>query len=199
MPFVNLTFKGQNTQIGSANWFTFGFYTSDGVVTECQTLAEAMRDRFNGNMRDRLSQYYLMNRIDSQWYPSLNSEPFPTQVHTVDDVAGIQVGHQLAPRTTLLIEFKAFSTKPNRKRCYVGLYTEDVNDPDGTPGSVLISSLQAFGDDMVSPHNLSGHTYSPAVLRISSENRVTAYNILTSHLVSNKWAFLRSRDAGRGL
>lgn len=198
MPFVTLIHKGSGGGGAGNSWFTFSWYTADGVPTEAQTLAEAMRDRLNGNMDAVLSNVWSIGRIDSLWWTGLNVLPLPTQVHTVTDIVGNDGSEPLAPRQTMLIEFKAFAPKPNRKRCYIGRYGEANNDTDGTPSSTLIAALQAYGDDMLTTHNLSGHNYVPVVLRKDAQNRVTAYNELTSHLVQNKWAFLRTRDVGRG-
>lgn len=198
MAFVTLIHKGTGGGGAGASWFTFHWFTSDGVPSEAQTLAEAMRDRLNGNLQAFLSNSWSLGRIDSIWWTGLNVPALPTQVHTVNTIVGAISTDSMSPRQTMMIEFKAFSLKPNRKRCYIGRYSESQNEATGIPSSALIAAVQGYADDMLTTHNLSGHDYVPVVLRKDAEGRVTAYNQLTSHLVQTKWAFLRSRDVGRG-
>jgi len=200
MPFVRLTFKGSGGGGAGASWYTFWWETTDGVPSDCQDLAENQRDLLETHMDANLSSAWSLGRLDSKWYPSMFARSLPSQVHNVADLIGNDVSEALAPRQTMLINFKAFATPPNTKRIYVGRYGEARNAQPGIPDGQLIAALQSYANAMLQPRSINSHTFTPVVCRTQVDpDAVIESNPLDSWVINTKWAFLRSRDVSHGV
>ena len=200
---IQLTVMGECTDSG-ANYSTFAFQSAAPTIdplASMNALATNLRGLISNRLEGFLSSLYGFGYIRGRYWPDLNQPSLPTQVLGVTRLDGNATDAALAPRQTLLAQFSSFTLAPNRKRLYLGRYTEASNDTDGTPASNLIADYQQLCDDLLAPWQpINGEWWGFSVLRINQVNgHCTGANLLTSHLVNNKWAFLRTRDAARGI
>lgn len=199
MPFMKVITKGAGGSGAGSSFFQQWLYGPDGVADDAEDIVTHLRGTLDTYLRPQLSDSWSVSRFDAVFYPALGEEPYPTQVFTPTALVGGQNYTALAPRQTMLVEFKAFAQKPNRKRCYVGRYTENNNDVAGIPNSATVAAVQAWADHSLFEVNVNAHAWQFAVCRVDPQTGyVTAYHELNSHLVQTKWAFLRTRDVGHG-
>lgn len=202
MPYLHLVFKGSSGLGRGANWYSFWLFNGDnGDTDDAEDLISLLNTQWINNMQDVTNSNYSIGRVDWTFYPDLLEDPFPTQVFTFSPIAGSEISSPLASRITMLCEFKAFNNVgPTRKRVYLGCYGEANNNTSGNPESDLIAAYQAWADDMLGEFSVNGHAWFGYVCRLNqTTGQLTAANRLTSHLIQTKWAYLRSRDSGRGI
>lgn len=201
MPILELTYNGYS---GSANWFSFYYETSDGTTSDIQDLCQNARDQLNGEVGAVLNNSFAMSRMTVMWWPSLTSPALPKFTVAVTPMSGLDVSTPLASRQTVLVEFKTNLAKPapQKKRCFVGRYGELGND-NGFPTGDVTDALTAWAEQMLIPVLRNGHTFTPVAIRkvIDADHHVvvTESEPIASYLPPTKWAFVRTRDAGRGI
>jgi len=205
---VRLTVKGAGGFSAGASWFTHWLYSLTGDENDGADLCDALATRIESHLLAVFSDAWSCGRIDWTFWPDLGEEPYPTQVASPDVMVGLDTGaNQLPPRMCMLIEYKSLTVKPNRKRLYVGRFNEDANDTTGTPNSTVVSAVQSYADNTLNSMSVNGHDWQFCVVRLarnvpqpaSGFYTPVAYNAFSSHLVQTKWAYLRTRDIGRGI
>lgn len=197
MALVQLTFNGFS---GGANWFTFHWFTNDGVVADLQQLAEGERDLLNSTVGPTFTTSWAMARMTALYWPNFNVNPLPAIPLDVVDMSGGDPTDPQAARQTMLVEFKTNLAKPapQKKRCFVGRYGEG-NSASGIPSTVITTALTTWAAAHLLPTTVNGHIFTPCVLRKNVLGQVTDAPGLVNYLINQKWAFVRSRDTGRGI
>lgn len=208
MPIVRVVVKGSGGFGAGASWFTHWLITSTGDFDDGEDLCEGIRSRIATHLEDVLSDAWSVGRMDWTYWEANSSIPVPTQVFGFTPIIGNDAGSTpLAPRQTMLIEYKTLNGILSRKRCYIGRYNESMNDTGGTPSSTLVAAIQSYADNTLGELSVNGHPWYFAVARLqkyTAPDTSTFYAPslaveLSSHLVQTKWAFLRTRDVGRGI
>lgn len=206
--FMRLVVKGAGGQGAGASWHSHWLFSNTGDEADGDDLANALRGRIETHLIPVLSDAYSLARIDWTYWSGSGPEPFPTQVYTFTPLIGENTGtNTLPPRITMLIEYKALTTKPNRKRVYVGRFNEGQNETGGIPSGATIAGIQAYADNTLNSMSVNGHDWQFCVVRLQRYPLTGSpafytpwsYNAFSSHLVQTKWAFLRTRDVNRGI
>lgn len=199
--FVQLTFRGQ---IPQACWFTFSWSTENGVISDISDLASSERDSFNGEFAGVLSDTFTMNQMSAIWWPAIDTPAFPTQTISVATVTGTDDADELDARQTLMIEFKTFLAKPSpqRKRCFIGRYTEDSND-GGVPAGATTDAFVDWADSHISPLVINTHTFTPVSLQKAQNPEggvvINGFGTLVDYLLPTDWAWMNSRRNAKGI
>lgn len=200
MPMVKIVCKGAGGPPCGASYWQHWLTSTTGTSDDPEDIITAIAGRITSYLRPQMSELWSIGRFDWTYYPGFNAEPMPTQIVTPTAIIGVITGDPLPCRVTMMVEYKAFATKPNRKRIYVGRFAESQNTAPGVPNSAVVSAVQSYADNTLTEINVNGHAWFFGVGRINPANgQVTAFNQLTSHLVQTKWAYLRTRDANRGI
>jgi len=202
MPIIHFVFKGGSGIQRGANYWTWWLQGgTNATPNDAEDLADGLMERLSDNAPVPFHEYYNIGRVDWTYYPDLNEDPFPSQVYTFTPFVGVDTSNALPSRMTMLINFSAYANSgPVRKRVFLGVYGEALNNSSGNPDGTLISWLQGWANDMLGGLSVNGHDYSAAVARRDPvTGRLTAANFLSSQLVQAKWAYLRTRDSGAGI
>lgn len=199
--FVKLTFRGNSP---SANWFTFCWSTENGTPSDLQDLANLERDTFNGEFASFLSPNYSLSLMTAIWWPNFDTVALPTISLPVTPVVGTDTGNDLDPRQTLMLEFKTQLAKPapQKKRCFIGRYTENRNDAGG-PANGVVGNMVDWANSHINPLTPNGHQFNPVSLALQQtlggDVIVARAANLVSYLLPTGWAWVRSRGVGRGI
>lgn len=208
MPFVRIVAKGHGGFGAGASWFQHWLETDTGDFDDGEALCEGLRGIISSNLITPMSSAFSLARMDWTYWGSLGSIPPPTQVYGFTALVGGEgTTNPLAPRQTMLIEYKTLSGVIPRKRLYVGRWSEAHNDSPGVPDSTVVSAVQGYADNTIGELNVNGHAWFWTVCRLQRIVGPTGQvhyapelsSQLSSHLVQTKWAFLRTRDIGRGI
>lgn len=201
MGYFHVVAKAANGLSQGSSFFSHWLQSDDSDIEDGNDICAALLDAVSDNILPQIMNVWSLGRIDWTYYPGISEAPYPTQVYTFSAVTGgFSAGEPLPPRMTMLIEYKALTQSVNRKRTYIGRYAEAQNESPGVPTVAITDALIAYAANTVGELPIGTRTYHWAVCRLDAEGvTVQAYSRLTSYLVQRKWAYLRSRDAGRGV
>ena len=139
------------------------------------------------------TQFTLSAALVNIWEADPAYIPTPSLPVSFTPIVGDANGELNVQGTSLLLNFKAFTLPPNRKRLFVGGFTEDTNTATGIPSSALLAAGVAAVDELLEDITVGGQDFEFAVVRLSADGRYLDSNALTAGTVSNRWAGLRSR------
>lgn len=206
--FVKLVVKGSGGFGAGASWFQHWLVSNTGDVDDPPDLVSSLAGRIDTHLLPVLSDAWSCGRIDWTFWETEDSVPVPTQVENISTLVGEATGtNPMAPRQTMLIEYKTMDGLLPRKRIFVGRYNEGQNDSPGVPTGSVVSAIQSYADNTIGELSVNGHPWFFNVVRlvraVTAGGQVyyhpQAWAGLTSHLVQTKWAFLSSRDVGHGI
>jgi len=206
--FCKLVLKASGGLGAGASWWQHWLVSDVGTIEDPPDLVTALVARVSSNLEPVLSDAWSLGRVDWTYWATEISVPIPTQVETFTAITGNETATAaLAPRQTMMIEYKHMVGNLGPKRCYVGRYAEAHNDTGGVPNGTLVAAVQAYADDTIGELSVNGRAWHFSVVRLARAETAGGqvyyhpdeWASLTGHLVQTKWAFLRSRDVGRGI
>ena len=172
---------------------TFAWVGDAAILADALLLAEWLSIKLDQYFDANMTTGLLYGRaVINMWDAVVNDPLKPGIPHDVPTWAGDQTPDQLPQGTSLLLNFKAYGLPPNRKRMYVGGFTEADNTA-GLPSSALIAQGNSFIEDMLLTKTVNTHDYLPIVLRLGAEGQYLTHRVLDSGFCSANWARLRSR------
>lgn len=206
--FMRLVVKGGSGLSRGASWFSHWLYSETGDEDDGPDLCDALISRVSTHLTPVLSDAWNCSRVDWTYWPIQVVQPFPTQSHPITPIVGAVTGTDPLPaRMTMLIEYKGLHAKPNRKRVYVGCYNEGQNESPGRPNGAVFGGIDDYAGATMYSMSVNGHDWQFGIVRqqkiIPNEGAgyyaPWSWGDIDSYLVQQKWAYLRSRDAGSGI
>lgn len=109
-------------------------------------------------------------------------------------IDGNQTGNNLPPQTAGLIHWRADNTTyPHTGRMFVPGVTVDHLSADGTPNNGYLVILAALGAGLINLAPVAIPSAPKVTVKVDSEGAVIASAILTTTIVRDKFATMRSR------
>lgn len=201
MPFLRMIVRGGSGLTQGASYFSHWLRSDNGTLADPPDLADVLRSRIVSTILPELSSYWNCAAIAWQWFADTQTPGLPEQVAAISPIAGgIDTGDPMPARVTMMIQYRALAIGLNRKRIFIGRYNEGQNDGTGSPDGNVLNAVIAYGNQTLGSMSVNGRNWQFGVGRLDPQtNIVTSFQDLVSYAVSDKWAFLRSRDAGRGV
>ena len=206
--FCKVVVKATGGGGAGASYFQHWLQSEDGTIDDPPDLCTLIAGLVEDHLAPVLTNSWSLGRLDWTFWATDVSVPTPSQIVTVTPIIGGEsVTNSLAPRQTMLINYKSMSGILGNKRCYVGRWSEAHNTDNGVPDGTAVAAVQAYADHTLFEASVNGRAWFYSVVRLQRATttggtvyyRPIEWARLTSHLVQTKWAFLRSRDVGHGI
>lgn len=170
----------------NVHYFVGDTLDAGDIAAACTRVRDAYNNLAAHFPTTYVREAYLGRMVSTQGSPYIS--------HVPANIVGLATADRLANRLCLLVQFSRSAPAPNRKRIYLGPFTEDNNSAGG-PGNGIVASLTTMASYLVDTTNLNGKPAAYAVGRyVGTPPYIpTAYQLAT-YLVSPKWASLRSRS-----
>ena len=201
MPFLKLVVRGGSGLTQGASYFQHWLQSDNGTLADPADLAVALMSRISTHLLPELSAFWNCAAVAWQWFGDTQTPGLPEQVEAITPVVGEQdAGDPMPPRVTMMIQYRSLAVGLNRKRVFVGRFMEGQNDGTGSPNGNVLSAVIGYGNATMGSMSVNGRDWQFGVCRLNpSTNIVSAFQPFQSFQVSDKWAYLRSRDPGRGI
>lgn len=174
---------------------SFFFRSVDFSALDDEDLVDALVASFNTNLIASMHQDYTLSSALISTHPGAGLTKFSvSKKYSFTQLVGGGGGDGLPEGTCLLLNFRNGEQTLNRKRVYVGPWSESVST-NKRPVTAIINQAQAFIDDVVAGFTVSTHLYLPCTVRLDSLGRYVDDNLLFYGFPSPKWSKLRSRQS----
>jgi len=157
-------------------------------------IAAAAQTHVEGD--SRWSDQYSLSQVSSQ---RVDLAAQLLLNHIVDPFVGFSGGATLSPATTISVQWRTFTDRPNRGRSSVGGFSVLASDTDGTPHSNALATVAGWADDIMDAINAGPQGATMVVARYTgTPGVVTLSNPVVDSVISDKFGTMRSRITGRG-
>lgn len=173
---------------------SFAWVGDNAILADAELLADRYINIMDAAFDFAWSTGYTWGDVQiNMWDAIVNNPLNPSIPYSSVAGAGDANGDLLPQGTALLLNFKAYGQPPNRKRLYVGGFTEGSSTSNGLPDSAIIAAGNTAISDLLDTATVNTHDYLPIVLRLGAEGQYLAHRVLDSGFVSVNWARLSSR------
>lgn len=172
---------------------SFWFHSADWDAADAADLIDAVVASFETNLAVSMHSEYSLSSVIEHHLSPITLAKFSVGIRfAITPIVGGGGGDGLPEGTCLLLNFRNGEDTLNRKRVFVGPWSESVST-DKKPTAPIIAQGQAFIDEVLAGFTVNTHTYLPVVVRLDAFQRYLGHELLTFGFVSHKWARLGSR------
>lgn len=173
---------------------SFAWVGDNAILADAEDLADLYTAAMSSAFDFAWSTSYGYQTFSINMWDAVANDPLnPGIPYSGVSGTGDANGDLLPQGTALLLNFKAYGQPPNRKRMYIGGFTEGSSTAGGLPDATLRAAGQDVIDYLLGTLTVNTHDYLPIVLRLGPDGEYVNHRVLDSGFVSVNWARLSSR------